>query len=156
MILLALALLGPEPSDSIHPVEDATSRLVQSGILGSLLVLVGAFAFYAVWKWNKANEMRVEDNKKANAEVTALNNDLKDTFREVLSTIDALRVGMQSNTEALKVSIQANTEAVKAGTAASATMERTINETIRDAVRASGYRRSSTPTGTPIVPPKST
>jgi septal ring factor EnvC (AmiA/AmiB activator) len=152
--MLLLALLDPSPSDAMHPVEDATSRLVQSGILGSLLVLVGAFAFYAVWKWNKANEARVEDNKKSAAEVTALNNDLKDTLREVLSTIDALKSSMQSSTEALKASIQANTEAVKANTAASATMERTINETVRDAVRASGYRRSSTPTGTPIVPPK--
>lgn len=156
MTMLVALMEPPNPADSMHPVEDATGRIVQSGILGSLLVIVGAFAFYAVWKWNKTNELRVEDNKKSLEQVTALNNDLKDTFREVLSTVDALKTGMQTNTDALKASIQANTEAIKANTAASATMERTINETIRDAVRASGYRRSSTPTGTPMVPPKTT
>jgi biopolymer transport protein ExbB/TolQ len=122
-------------------VEDAAHTLLQAGILGALLVLVGAFAFYAVWKWNKANEARVKDQKEMARDALALTNDIQKALQAVNGT-----------TNALQEAVRANTEAVKGNTAAVMTMERTLNETVRDAVRAGGYRRP-TPASAPIVPP---
>jgi hypothetical protein len=122
-------LLMDPISEVAHPVEGAANTLLQSGVLGALLIIVGAFAFYAVFKWNKANESRVKDQKEMAKTLVDLTNGLKDALREVNGTTDALK------------------EAVKANTAASEKMERTMNETVRDAIRATGYQRRYSPTG---------
>lgn len=124
---------GPEIPE---PVAGAANSLLQGGILGALVVLLGAALAYVVWKWNKTNEARVKDQKEMAKSLVDLTTGLNDAIRDLTGTTSALR------------------DAVAANTTASTVMERTISETVRDAVR--GYRRYSPSGGmpTPPAPPK--
>lgn len=116
--------------EAAEPVANATNELVKSGALGALLVLVGAFAFYAVWKWNKANEARVEDQKETTKALMELTVSLRDTVRDM--------------TEA----IEKHQQSIERSTLATDRLDRTIDNVIRDAVRW-GYRRPTPPAGMP-------
>jgi len=129
-------LFGPEvPQGLDGPVTGAANSILQGGILGALVILLAVALVLVILKWNKTNEARVKDQKDMAQSLLKTTTGLEGALRELVGTTDALK------------------EALKANTAASATMERTLNETVRDAVRAGGYRRSSTPSGTPVVPP---
>ena len=118
-------------------VTGAANALVQTGVLGALVVLLAVAVVLVVWRWNKTNEARVKDSEGDGSDALKTTTSLNSTLGALVGTTDALK------------------EALKANTSASVTMERTVNEVIRDAVRGSAYRRSSTPTGTPVVPPTS-
>jgi hypothetical protein len=131
-------LAGPDvPQGLDGPVTGAANALVQTGVLGALVVLLAVAVVLVVWRWNKTNEARVKDQKEMAQTLLKTTTSLNSTLGALVGTTDALK------------------EALKANTSASVTMERTVNEVIRDAVRGSAYRRSSTPTGTPVVPPTS-
>jgi hypothetical protein len=119
----------------VAPVTSAANSLLQAGVLGALVVILLAFSFYTVWKWNKANEARVKDQKEMAHTLVELTTGFKEALMELNGTVDALKTAVQANT------------------AASEKMERTLNETVRDAVRAvgAGARRFSPPGGTPAM-----
>jgi hypothetical protein len=133
--MLAL-MLTPELPDG--PVTNAANSLIQAGILGALVLLMGMALGYVVLKWNRTNELRVKDQKEA---MEAIQKSSESYTSLVTATTGALR-DLVGTTDALK-------EAVKANTEASRTMERTLNETVREAIRAAGGYRRFTPTGTP-------
>ena len=135
------AILTPELPDG--PVTNAANSLIQAGILGALVLLLGMALAYVVLKWNRTNELRVKDQKES---VEATNKQAAsyavDYTKLVGAVTEALRE-LVGTTDALK-------EAVKANTEASRTMERSVNEALREAIRAaSDYRRRFTPPGSP-------
>lgn len=126
-------MIAPEvPQGLDGPVTGAANALVQTGVLGALVVLLAVALVIAVWRWNKTNEARVKDQK-----------DMAKSLVEVTTGLNEALTTLTGTTDALK-------EALKANTAASVTMERTINETVREAVRSAGYRRMSPPGGTQV------
>lgn len=128
---MLIAALGDPPD----PVAGAADKLIQTGVLGALLVLVGAFAFYAVIRWNRANESRVKDQKEMSEALTSLTTGLKGALVDLNGTTNALR------------------EAVVASTTQTATMQTVLNDVVKEAVRAGVYRRMSPPGGTPAAKP---
>jgi hypothetical protein len=141
MMVLRTSMTASSPELPDGPVTNAANSLLQAGILGSLVLLMGMALAYVVLKWNKASELRVKDQKEA---MEAVRKSSEAYTALVTGTTGALR-DMVSMTDALKDAVKANTEA-------SRTMERTINETLREAIRAattaSGYRRFTPPSGT--------
>jgi len=134
-------IAGPPevPTGLDGPVTGAANALIQTGVLGALVVLLAIAVVLVVWRWNKTNEARVKDQKEMARTLLETTTSLNGTLGELVGTTDALK------------------EALKANTAASVTMERTLNETVRDAVRGSAFRRLSPPGGTPAAgsPPTS-
>lgn len=112
------------------PVEGAMTEVVKTGIVGAILVIVMTFAFYAVMKWNQANESRVKDQKEMTKMVTDLTTELKDTLKDLSTTVEKIDTSVQENTTA------------------SDRLERSIDNVVRDAVRW-GYRRPTPPGGLP-------
>ncbi len=129
-----IALGGPDavPPGLDGPITGAANSVLSGGILGALVLLFGIALVIVVMKWNKANESRVKDQKEMAETLVNLTDGIKDALRDMNGTTDALK------------------NAVTANTAALAQMERTLNETVRDAVRAQGYRRMSPMGGTPV------
>ena len=127
-----MSFFGPEvPQGFDAPVTGAANSLLQAGVLGALVVLLAVALVIVVWRWNKTNEARVKDQKEMAKSLVEVTTSLDGALRELTGTTDALQ------------------EALKANTAASVTMERTINETIRDAIRSGAARRMSPFGGTP-------
>lgn len=137
--MLALSLSPDLPEG---PVTGAANSLVQSGILGSLVLLFGVALVVVVLKWNKTNELRVKDQKET---VEAIRRREEAYTQLVTGVMGAMR-DLVGTTDALKEAMKANTEASRA-------MERTINETVREAIRAGGYRRFTPPSGSAPVAP---
>jgi F0F1-type ATP synthase membrane subunit b/b' len=113
-----LAALTPEIAPGIDgPITGAADSIVQTGVLGALVILLMAVAVAAVLKWNKTNEARVKDQKEMAKALVDITSDVKDAVRELTGMTDALK------------------EALKANTTAVTTMERTVNEVVREAIR---------------------
>lgn len=121
-----------EPAvDVAKPLDGAANTFLQQGVLGAMvLVLIVALAF-AVWRWNKANEARVKDQKEMRDTILEVTRSFEETTRELSGSVDKMA------------------EATRAQTASLVTMERTLNETVRDAIRVIGFRRNSPFGGTP-------
>jgi len=127
-------VLAPELPDG--PVTNAGNSLLQYGAVGAMCVLLIIAIVWLVVKWNKANELRIKDQKEAAS-----------TFREMAQASANLVVELKEALNELVGTTDALNEAVKANTEASKTMERTLNEVVREAVRATGYRRFTPPSG---------
>lgn len=133
--------LAPELPDG--PVTNAANTLLQTGVLGSMCVLLIIGIVWLVLRWNKTNELRVKDQKEASATIR----EMTEAHAELVTSIKEALGELVGTTNALKEALKANTEASK-------TMERTINETVREAIRSAGYRRYATPSaGTSGGPP---
>lgn len=129
---LMFGMIDPTSSSSPElgqPIANAANAIIQTGVLGALLILAVTACFVAVWKLNKTNEARVKDQQ----EMTKALVDLTTNLRETLSELTGI-------TGALKEAVQKSTEQGRS-------MERTLNETVRDAIRS--LRRFSPPGGTP-------
>jgi methylthioribose-1-phosphate isomerase len=132
--VLGLALIDPgSASDLAHPVENAANSIIQTGVMGALLILAVAGAILAVWKLNRTNEARVRDQQAVTKTLIDVTTALRQTMEGLTGTTDALKEAVNKNTEQSRSSL--------------ASMERTVNETVRDAIRA--LRRFSPPGGTP-------
>jgi hypothetical protein len=124
-MLLSLFATGVAEGSAADPLASAANAIIQTGVLGALLVIVGVFAFYMVTRVNKVNDLRVKDQKEAGDAMTKLSTDLMGTMRDFNGTANALREAVVANT-----------------TAANATRV-TLDSVIRDAVR--GVPRRMTP-----------
>lgn len=129
MFFVASCLEPTAAETAASPVASAAQSIIQTGTLGALLVLAVAGALLAVWKLNKVNEARVKDQKETTKALIDVTTALRETLGELTGTTNALKDAVQKNTDRV------------------ASSERTVNETVRDAIRA--LRRFSPPGGTP-------
>lgn len=125
------------------PIASAANAIIQTGVLGALLVGMTGLAILAVLRWNKATEARVKDQKEASEAMTELTTSLRGALMDQTVAMNALRDTQLGTSNALR-------EALTANTAASTAMRVTLDGVVRDAVR--GYqRRMSPPGGTPAT-----
>ena len=120
-------MLAAITEGAADPVASAASSIIQQGVLGALLVVLGAFVFYLVLRLNKLSDARVKDQKEMSAAQTDLTTSLKGALGDLNGTMNALR------------------EATVANTSATNAMRVTMDGVVRDAVR--GYQRRMSPPG---------
>jgi hypothetical protein len=113
-----------------EPVSNAANELVKTGILGAMLVLVGAFAVYLLIKLNKAHESRIEDQKATTKAILDLSVSMKDAVKEMTQAMGKVCEASDDSKVALD------------------RLDRTIDNVVRDAVRW-GYRKPTPPSGLP-------
>src|SRR5512135_3661637 len=84
--LLAMSMADTLPTS----VEGAASELTRTGILGAVLVLVGAYAFWATKELLNSNKLRVEDQQKVTGVLLDFSNSMKGVLGELKTAIDSL------------------------------------------------------------------
>jgi hypothetical protein len=114
---MLLAAQVPQAADT---AKSAGLTLIESGILGTLLVFAVSVAAFAVWKLNKVQDLRVEDQKKMSERMEGLVQKLTLTFSEMNNSIVNL------------------TSAEKEGQAVMQAMKTSMDGVIMEAVRRSG------------------
>jgi hypothetical protein len=114
---MLLAAQVPQAADT---AKSAGLTLIESGILGTLLVFAVSVAAFAIWKLNKVQDLRVEDQKKMSERMEGLVQKLTLTFSEMNNSIVNL------------------TSAEKEGQAVMQAMKTSMDGVIMEAVRRSG------------------
>jgi len=114
---MLLAAQVPQAADT---AKSAGLTLIESGILGTLLVFAVSVAAFAVWKLNKVQDLRVEDQKKMSERMEGLVQKLTLTFSEMNNSIVNL------------------TSAEKEGQMVMQAMKTSMDGVIMEAVRRSG------------------
>jgi len=114
---MLLAAQVPQAADT---AKSAGLTLVESGILGALLVFAVSVAAFAIWKLNKVQDLRVEDQKKMSEKMEGLVQKLTLTFSEMNNSIVNL------------------TSAEKEGQLVMQAMKTSMDGVIMEAVRRSG------------------
>ena len=97
---LSASLVFGEPVPS---VQDAAGELIKTGVLGAVLVLVGAYAFWATREMNKAQSARVEDQKKVAETLIEFSSTMKDVMLGLKGAIDALKASTDEERRALAI-----------------------------------------------------
>lgn len=115
-------LLATSAADVSTAVEGAAVELVKTGVLGSVLVLIGAYAFWVTRQWNQAQKDRVADQQEVTKTLIKFSTDMQTVLQALKGAIDALKVSADNgHAEVKKVSdtvdtLKTSTEAVKTST----------------------------------------
>ena len=95
-----VAALDPLP---LPTAETAATDLIKTGVLGSVLVLVGLYAFWVTRQWNKAQEDRVADQQKVTTTLVDFSTGMKDVLRDLKTAIDSLKAATDEERKAITV-----------------------------------------------------
>jgi hypothetical protein len=108
--------IGPS-IDPMSSVENAAVELIKTGVMGTLLVLVGSFAIWAIYKWNQVNEKRVEDQQKMTLTLLEVATEWKNGIKDMTMSINNLKTATDDERRTLDK------------------LESTIDSVVRDAVK---------------------
>ena len=116
-------------ADMPTTVENAAVELVKTGVLGAVLVIIGAYAFWVTRQWNQAQKDRVADQQEVTKTLIKFSADMQTVLQALKGAIDALKVAADNGHDAVKKvsdtvdalktatdAVKTSTEAVKAST----------------------------------------
>ena len=90
-------------ADGAPSVEAAAAELIKTGVLGAVLVLVGAYAFWVTRQWNQAQADRVADQQKVTDTLLKFSTSMGDVMRDLKGAIDSLKNATDEERKAIGI-----------------------------------------------------
>lgn len=100
-MMLATALYGPV-SEGAELAGRSGLNVLESSLLGAITVLSLLVAIFAVWKLNRVQNDRVEDQKQMSERMEKLGTQLASTFSETKNTLNNLTEAEKEGQELLQ------------------------------------------------------
>jgi hypothetical protein len=124
-------------ADMTSSVENAAVELVKTGVLGTVLVLIGAYAFWVTRQWNQAQKDRVTDQQEVTKTLIKFSTDMQDVLQKLKGAIDALKISADDGRKAIGIVDAALVQIDKTTDSSSKAVDalRASTDTIKDDAR---------------------